>query len=497
MQKLAILYDASQAVLSTFDLDEVLRRILTILRDYFQVQHSTVLLLDEQTNELSPRIRFGWPEDVPPRSSAKHGVAAQAAAAKHPIYLPDVRQAENYVEMLPGTRAELAIPLMVGDRVVGVLDCHSHRPHCFDEETIDLLTLFSTQASIALRNAKLHELERRRAAQLELLNAVARQTAAVSDLKELLRRCCDLLLQAFKVDHVAVLLLEDNRLVVRAQYGRLDARIPEGGSLPVDSGPCGRALATRAPVLTSDVGQEPDYIARLVGVKSELCLPLLSFRHSLGVLTLSSAAAGAFSDSDVGTLESVADIFAGAIQNAIHFEQIRQLAYRDGLTGIFNRRFFELRILEELERAKRYELAFSVLMIDLDGLKALNDEFGHLLGDEALRQISSILGASLRKADVVCRYGGDEFAVLLPETAGENALRVADKLRRSVCDWEFPGVPRPVSISIGAACFPQHGRTRDVLVKAADDALYRAKQAGRNRLLLATLPLDESAKSEM
>jgi diguanylate cyclase (GGDEF)-like protein len=214
-------------------------------------------------------------------------------------------------------------------------------------------------------------------------------------------------------------------------------------------------------------------------------LPLLSFGNALGVLTLSNAEVGAFADSDVETLESVADICAGAIQNALNFEQIRQLAYRDGLTGIFNRRFFEMRVLEELERARRYDLVLSVLMIDLDEFKMVNDEFGHLLGDEVLRQVSSILLSNLRKADVVCRFGGDEFAVLLPETTGENALRVADKIRRAVSAWEFPGVPKQVTISIGAACLPRHGETRDELIKAADDALYRAKQSGRNRLLLA------------
>ncbi len=486
MQKLATLYDASQAVLSTFDLDEIMRRILSILRDYFQVQHSAVFLLEEDSKELSPRVRFGWPTDAPlTQIPLGQGLVGKAAESKRPIYSPDVAHDERYVETLPGTRSQLAIPLIVGDRAVGVLDCQSDEQNCFDEQTIDLLTLFSTQASIALRNATLHDLERRRAAQLELLNAVARQTAAVSDLGELLRRTCELLFDAFGVDHVAVLLLEDNRLILRAQHGRLSARLAEGQDFPATAGLCGRALATRAPVLANDVETDPDYLPGIAGVRSELCLPLISFGQPLGAVSLSSARQGAFLSSDLGTLESVADICASAIQNALHFERIKQLAYRDGLTGVFNRRHFEMRILEELERARRYDLVFSVLMLDLDGFKALNDEFGHLLGDEALRQVSNILVANLRKADAVCRYGGDEFAILLPETSGDNALRVAEKVRRAVATWEFAGVPRPVTASIGAACFPLHGDSRDQLVKAADDALYRAKQAGRNRLMLA------------
>jgi diguanylate cyclase (GGDEF)-like protein len=112
----------------------------------------------------------------------------------------------------------------------------------------------------------------------------------------------------------------------------------------------------------------------------------------------------------------------------------------------------------------------------------LNDTFGHLLGDEVLRQVSSLLSRQIRKIDVVCRYGGEEFVILLPQTPHEQALHVAGKLRRAVEEWQFPGVPRALTISGGVAVFPNHGDTRDQLVKAADAALYAAKEAGRNRI---------------
>jgi diguanylate cyclase (GGDEF)-like protein len=166
-------------------------------------------------------------------------------------------------------------------------------------------------------------------------------------------------------------------------------------------------------------------------------------------------------------------------------ERVKQLAFLDGLTGIFNRRYFELRIAEEIERARRFGGGMAVIMIDIDNFKRLNDEFGHLLGDEVLRQISSIFNQQLRKIDVVCRYGGEEFAILLSQTDAEHALSVAEKLRRTVEGWQFPGVPRAVTISAGAATFPEYGTTRDELVKAADAGLYVAKQTGRNLVALA------------
>ena len=201
-----------------------------------------------------------------------------------------------------------------------------------------------------------------------------------------------------------------------------------------------------------------------------------------------------FKHYDTEPLEAAADICATAIQNARYVERVKQLAYLDGLTGIFNRRYFEMRIAEEIERAKRFGAGMSVVMVDIDQFKHLNDEFGHLLGDEVLRQVSSIFHQQLRKIDVVCRYGGEEFAILLSQTNGQHSQNVAEKLRRLVETWQFPGVPRAVTISAGIATYPEHGTTRDELVKSADAGLYAAKQSGRNRIVMAPLAQKATAR---
>lgn len=482
MQKIAILYDASQAVLSTFDLDEVLQQILMIARDYFHLQNVAILLLDNN-NELYVRCQVGWDEGHDKvRLPMGKGITGGAALQKRPIYAPDVSKDQRYILSAKSTRSELAVPLMVRDKVVGVLDCQSENLNHFDAETTDLLTIFSTQASMALENARLYSLERSRASQLEAINAIAQQTTAVLDLKELLSKVCSLIQHAFQVCQVSVLLKDEEDLVLRASYGTLTARVPEGGRLPAGAGLWGRAFAAGKTLLENDVKAASDYVGLYVETGSGMCIPLVSFGQTLGVLVLDNARAGAFNENDVQPLESVADICATAIQNAHYVERVKQLAYLDGLTGIFNRRFFELRIAEEIERARRFQTGMAVIMIDIDQFKRLNDEFGHLLGDEVLRQVSSILHQQLRKFDVVCRFGGEEFAVLLSQTNPEHALGVAEKLRKMVETWQFPGVPRAVTISSGTANFPEHGTTRDELVKAADAGLYAAKQAGRNRV---------------
>jgi diguanylate cyclase (GGDEF)-like protein len=486
MQKIALLYDASQAVLSTFDLDEVLKQILLIAGDFFHLKNVAILLLDKDSNELRPRCQIGWDEGCDKvRLPVGAGLTGLSVLQKRPIYSPDVRKDDRYIASAKTTRSEVAIPLMVRDEVVGVLDCQSENLDHFDPEMIDLLTLFSTQASMALQNARLYSLERRRALQLEAINAIAQQTTAVLELKELLSKVCLLIQHAFQISHVSVLLKDEDEVVLRAHYGDLKALVREGERLSASRGLWGEALAEARTVIENNIKTVPDYVGLYHETRSRMAIPLVAFGQTLGVLVLDSDKENAFNGADAQALESVADICATGIQNAHYVERVKQLAYLDGLTGIFNRRYFEIRILEEIDRARRFGAGMAVIMVDIDQFKRLNDEFGHLLGDEVLRQVSSLFHQQLRKIDVVCRYGGEEFAILLSQTDPHHAVAVAEKLRRLVVEWQFPGVPQPVSISAGVASFPDHGTTRDELVKAADAGLYAAKQAGRNCIRVA------------
>ncbi len=276
-------------------------------------------------------------------------------------------------------------------------------------------------------------------------------------------------------------------LVLRAHEGSLTPCIPAGGRLPANREPWSQVLATSGTLIEKDLTSAPESVKLFAESASRMSIPLISFGQTLGVLMLHSADRNAFRESELQSLESVADICASSIQNAHYVERIRQLSYLDGLTGIFNRRFFELRILEEIERARRSGIGMAVVMVDIDQFKKLNDEFGHLLGDEVLRQVSSLFHQQLRKIDVVCRYGGEEFAILLTQTNSQHAQGVAEKLRKLVESWQFPGVPRTVTLSAGVAAFPDHGASRDELIRAADTALYAAKQAGRNQVCLTPL----------
>lgn len=485
-QKVALLFDACQAVLSTSDVNEVLNRILTLIRDHFQLQYGAVLRLDHKRQELYVCAQVGLDNaELDTRLAVGQGITGSAAELRRPVYAPDVSQDTRYVRGDKRMRSEVAIPIIIRGELLGVLDFQSDHVNDFTPEMIDLLTLFSTQVALALEGDRLFSLEQRRAQQLEAINAVARQTTAVLDLDELLTVVCRLLQEWFRFDHVTVLLVEGDRLSVRAFEGRLTPSLTMGAQLPPGDGLASRALATGCSVIENDVSQVTGYVSGFVETRSEMCVPLVFLGEKLGVIALDSAQKDAFEADDVQPLESVADICAAAIQNTNYFERVKQLAYIDGLTGIHNRRFFEMRIGEELERASRFQGRMAVIMIDIDHFKKLNDEFGHLLGDEVLRTVAVILRQQLRKVDVLCRYGGEEFAIVLPETSGENALTAAEKLRRQIAVHPFPGVPRAVTISCGVADYPAQGNTRDEVMAAADAALFCAKRTGRNRVVAA------------
>lgn len=163
--------------------------------------------------------------------------------------------------------------------------------------------------------------------------------------------------------------------------------------------------------------------------------------------------------------------------------RLRELSLTDELTEVGNRRNFDVRIREEINRSTRFGHAFSLLLLDIDGFKKFNDEFGHPQGDAVLRGLGSLMRSMSREGDVPCRIGGEEFAFILPETVKADAMAFAERMRRGVEGTiKAPDGSRPITISIGLAAFPDDGKSPEDLVRASDEALYQSKHAGRNRV---------------
>ena len=263
------------------------------------------------------------------------------------------------------------------------------------------------------------------------------------------------------------------------------------------------ALEQKRPVLIQDLQTSPWY-ARLreqwerdgtkISVRSVIALPFAFEKHRAGVFLLRRTVdREPLSASDVEFADSVIKSAVNAIEQSYVIEQakadnarLEALAHTDPLTHLLNRRALTIRLVAELERVRRYNSPLTMLMIDLDHFKQINDTYGHLVGDEVLRGISAILQRSVRTVDMVARYGGEEFVIVLPETGEQGAVVFAERIRERVESHRFDNDRSPltnVTVSIGVSAFPApHVETAEDLFARADAALYRAKERGRNKV---------------
>lgn len=330
----------------------------------------------------------------------------------------------------------------------------------------------------------------------EALDGLHRATATLLttlDLDQLLCQILDAAQSAIPAGEKGLLHLvspADGQLQARAALGFSDKRIcvvntGENRSLPAF------VARERRPLLLEDAGcvdaSDPgcEIPPEMRGSQSIILAPLYYGDQVFGTISLSSDRPGAFSESNLRLLASFAATTTAALQNAILHAEIKHLADTDPLTGEYNRRvFFELG-RRELERSRHMNQPLAAVMIDLDRFKSINDRFGHVAGDQALRRLAERVKASIRETDIFGRYGGDEFALLLPDTGLASAVRIAERIRDAVhcAPWSFDdGQAAMVSVSLGIAFAGPAHRVLEDLLSDADQALYMAKARGRNRV---------------
>lgn len=264
-----------------------------------------------------------------------------------------------------------------------------------------------------------------------------------------------------------------------------------------EEGALGSAVFYRQTMLTSDGAslrlEHPHFAHRSIDETSSiLTKPLAIGDEVIGAVQIIGFDGRHFSVEDQSIFHAVTDELAVALRHARILEETSRMAITDPLTGLYNYRFTQDVLRKRLSEARRRKRPLSIVMADVDGLQAINDRYGHEVGDAVLRQFGQCLASSVRLSDVVARYGGDEFIVLLPETQLSDAVMLAERMAHSIAEQEWPLTDGEMSVtaSLGCASFPEAGSQVQMLLKAADAALYRAKQAGRNTVFprLDTLP---------
>ncbi len=325
--------------------------------------------------------------------------------------------------------------------------------------------------------------------ELQILYDLARTITSTLDLHEVLSRITDVVPTRLNVPKFSIMLLNGEGLleVLKAWPANVGS---EGLTFAIGEGICGRAAETRKGVYVPDL--EADQLFKVRGGAGEkgrgslLAVPMVHGGELLGVLNFERFEKLNFAADEIEFFTAVGDQAAMAVQNARLHEQTVALSVTDPLTGIPNRRHLFGQLEAELNRANRFGTQLSMLMIDIDHFKLLNDTAGHRAGDDVLRQVCAILKKSVRKVDTLARYGGEEFVLLLPQVPRQEAIEVAEKLRAAVADAPLEhGKTQPtgrVTISVGVASLPVDATEQTRLIDCADAALYASKRGGRNRV---------------
>ncbi|MBX5482985.1 MAG: diguanylate cyclase [Myxococcaceae bacterium] len=320
-----------------------------------------------------------------------------------------------------------------------------------------------------------------------LLFDVARSLTSTLELDEIFARISTLVGERLKVPRFSIMLRRGDTLEVKSAWPR-DAGT-EGVTFAVGEGACGRAAQTQTSLYIPDLEKDAGIYIRRPEEQppkgSLLAVPMIHKGEVLGVINLERPTPNGFAQNEIEVLSAVADLAAISTRNALLYEETVALSITDPLTGAANRRHMFARLELEVARALRYQTPLSVLMVDIDHFKHLNDTAGHRAGDAVLRQVCDVLRESTRKVDTLARYGGEEFLLILPQVAKAEALEAAEKLRRAVNEAPIEeGRGQPfgrVTISVGVAALHQDADALEALVDCADAALYASKRNGRNR----------------
>lgn len=326
----------------------------------------------------------------------------------------------------------------------------------------------------------------KRVGELQILFELSRTIASTLDLEEVLHRVTSEVPGKLDVQKFSVMLLNaaGELEVLNAHPANVGS---EGLTFAVGEGVCGHAARQRRRHYAPDLENEPLFKVKGEKVRgSLLSVPMVRGEELLGVLNFERSAPNAFPPADQDFFVAVADQIALAVQNARLHEHTLELSVTDPLTGVPNRRYLYQQLESELARASRFDSPLSMVMVDIDHFKLLNDTAGHSAGDDVLRKVAQLMKHNLRKVDTLARYGGEEFIVLLPQIDRTEAAEVAEKLRRAIAESGIEqGRTQPlgkVTISVGVATMPRDANDDVKLIDSADAALYASKRGGRNKV---------------
>jgi diguanylate cyclase (GGDEF)-like protein len=478
-----LLTEIGQAISSRLNQDEILRTIHVELGQIFET--SNFYIAFQEGDEIRFELEVEDNRVLPKRSRKRQNAFTEYVInTGQPLLIrSDLEKTRSRlgITFIPEHPAKclVAVPVLLARKPAGVMVAMSiDRENVFEERDLDVLTTAAGQVSVAVENARLFAEEQRRSRQLAFLNNVSRTAISSDDPVHMLGQIASEIQKNFSFDHIGIGLLDygTKEIEIKAEAGITAQAM--GKRIPLGAGILGRVARTgeRALVQNAVEGQISGILPESRAV---LCIPITYGEMLLGVLNIESRNENAFFPQDVLILNTLADLLATALHNAFVFQKLQQQSITDGLTGIKTRRFFWEALSAEWKRASRSGRPFSVVLIDLDKFKEVNDTMGHFEGDLVLARVGRLLEQKSRQSNVVARYGGDEFIILMPETGPDQSAVLAERLRQWLASDPMLAEHK-ITGSFGVASFPTHGFSIDDVIRVADAGMYVSKRSGGN-----------------
>ncbi len=489
-----LLTQIGQVISSRLDQDEVLRAIHEELGQIFDTRNFYIAFQENDNIRFELEVEKG---EVLPKRSRKvvNALTEYVIRTGQPLLirseLEKVRERLG-VTHIPTEPAKCfcAAPIVFGGKPCGVMAAMStDREFVFEQRDLEVLHTAAGQVSVAVENARLFAEEQRRSRHLAFLNSISKTAISSEDSEQMLAEIVGHIQRNFRFDHIGIGILDyaTKDIEIKAEAGTTAKTL--GKRIPLGVGILGRVARTGETALVQTSGNGP-LQGVLPGSRAVLCIPIAYGDTLLGVLNVESQNEDAFAPQDVLIMNTLADLLATALHNSFDYQKLQQQSITDSLTGIKTRRFFWEALSSEWRRASRSGRPFSVVLIDLDKFKEVNDSLGHLEGDLVLARVGRLLEQKCRQSNVVARYGGDEFIILMPETGAEQAQILAERLRLWLATDPMLS-EHHITGSFGVASYPVHGLSAEDIIRVADAGMYVSKHAGGDRVSAAEEYVDD------
>jgi diguanylate cyclase (GGDEF)-like protein len=498
LNEINTLYTVTRSISGTLSGDDVARTLVTRVMELEEASACSLLLFNERGEGIFVASRgFSFEETqalheapLPP----DHTIVTTVTADRKGIYAPNVDKEPELRAVLarPAAKAFYAIPMFNEERLIGTLNLSFDHHYTMPMNRWHLLSAMTQQAALAIERARLFADAQRAAREMTGLYHIGLATTSSLNIEEVVHLIYEQVNRVLHPDTFYIALYDED-----AAELRYDIFIEGGQALPafksrIDSaGISGWVVRNRRPIFVrhwdAEIEQLP-FEANVVGAPTQslISVPLIAKNKIVGVMSVQALQQDAFDQNHLRLLTSIAGQAALALENARLHATVNEQAQRDPLTGVFHHGSFISRLQSAIKQARTDKQTVALIMLDIDKFKQYNDTYGHLVGDDVLRSTVAAIQNHLKGTDVVGRWGGEEFGIVLPDVNRANARMVAERIRQTVAnntmmDMHGRSIPSP-TVSQGIAMYPEDAVHIEELIDKADSALFHAKDLGRNQI---------------